>query len=109
MLSPNYEPTEDQLFALRTLAHAPAYLIIRDRPWCPTKAILPIWTPNGPACEHLLADCRARGEHCQLVRYRPDEEDLGPFEPSPWPFRLWASAFAVLLGVAIWNLWRLLH
>ena len=104
-----YEPTFEQMIMLRALAPAARYLIIRANPWSPVKAILPVSAHDGPGLNHLLHDARRRGEHCQLVCYRPDEEDLGPFEPNPWPLRLFVLALLALTVLAVWNAWRLWH
>jgi len=103
-----HEPTPDQLTMLRTLVEAPRYLLIRARPWCPVKAILPVSARDGPALNHLLHDADQRGDHCQLVSYRPDEEDLGPFEPrsiNSCAFLLLAALVACV-AFAAYAFWR---
>lgn len=102
-----YEPTSDQLIMLRALMHAPRYLIIRRRAWTPVVAIMPCFSKL--AVDHILAQISANGEHAQLVSYRPDEEDLGPFEPAPMTCLVWFVPLVVFWGVAAWLLWRLWH
>lgn len=93
-----YEPSSYQLRMLRALPDAPRYLIIRPRAHKPVTAILPIW---GDAAEqHLSALTRDNGHCGQLVRYRPEEEDLGPIAPPPiWRYMV---GLAIVWAAAIW-------
>lgn len=94
----NYEPTALQRLMLDSLMHAPRYLIIRKRPWTPAIAILPVF--SDASAEHGQWACRQRNETCQLVNYRPDEEDLAPAEPNPWPVRLLTAALCLAVLIA---------
>lgn len=102
-----YQPTPAQLAILRGLDRATRYLIVRAKPWAPAKAIVPIRSETGLA--HHLWQIDQAGEHAQVVSYRPDEEDLGPFEPKPISVLMWLIPLALLwliVGTLIARVWH---
>lgn len=108
-MPPTYQPTPAQLAILRGLDLAPRYLIIRDRPWRPANAILPMFSDAGLA--HMLWEIRRSGAHGQVVTYRPDEEDLGPFEPRSISSCAGTLTIALVacLAFAAYAFWRAFH
>lgn len=79
--------------ALARLPDAPAYLILRDRPWKRPHQIIAVRRGQDP--DLASVPFVAAGLDVQQVRYRPDAEDLGPLEPNPWVWR------AIVIGLVI--------
>lgn len=108
-MPPTYLPTPAQLAILRALDLAPRYLIIRDRPWRPANAILPVYSDAG--LDHMLWEIGNAGAHAQVVSYRPDEEDMGPFEPRSFVScqALLLMALVAAIAFAAYGFWRAFH